>query len=902
MAQPDGRETLYLVDGSGYIFRAFYAIRGLSTSDGFPTNALYGFTQMLVKLVDDEAPQHLAVVFDHEGETFRHAIYPDYKGNRPKKPEDLIPQLPLVRDIVRAFRIPALEVEGYEADDVIATLVARARAEGLKTVIVSSDKDLMQLVDEDCVLYDTMKGIRYDAAGVEDKLGVPPGRVVDLLALMGDSSDNIPGVPGIGPKTAATLLAEHGSLEGVYDNLGSIRGKRRENLERHRDDAVLSRRLATLADDVELDLDFADLARSEPDREALSELFRRLEFTALYRDYHAPGAAPAGAVDVPTLSRDAFRVAWDADELAALVRAAEGAERIALTALTSEPHPIAGELVGLSVAVDEARAWYLPLRHRTLEAGTQLDPTAALDALRPLLEDAERPKAAHDTKRLVEVLAREGITVRGVDFDPMLASYLLDAGRYAHTLPNIALTWLDHKALAYADVAGSGARQKRPDQVPIETLAPHACEEAQLTLCLAPILGPRLTDAGLDGLLRDMELPLAAVLADMELAGIRVDVDVMAGLSAELGARADALEARAHEAAGRTFSLGSPKQLAEVLFGDLGLTPIKKTRTGYSTDSSVLEELASEHPLPELALEWRHITKLKSTYTDVLPTLVDPRTGRIHTLFNQAVAATGRLSSEAPNLQNIPIRTEDGRRIRAAFVPAEGARLFCADYSQIELRILAHLSGDERMQRGFAEGADIHRRTAAEMLEVPEDAITSEQRGMAKAINFGILYGMSAFRLSREQGLSRQEAKAYIDAYYARYPRIRAWKQEILEAGRRDGYVSTLFGRIRNVADLGARNGIARAAAERIAVNTPVQGSAADIIKAAMIAIHRRLSRELPSARLLLQVHDELVFEVPESDVDALRDLAVTEMTGVVTLDVPLVVNAAAGATWLEAH
>lgn len=895
------RETLYLVDGSGYIFRAFFAIRSLATRAGLPTNALFGFTQMLLKLIEDEAPDYLAVVFDPPGDSFRKAIYPKYKENRSEKPPDLLPQLPLVRDIVRAFRIPALEVDGFEADDVIATLARMAEAEEVDTVVVSSDKDLMQLVDAECVLYDTMKSMRYDEAGVVAKLGVRPAQVLDLLALMGDSSDNIPGVPGVGPKTACLLLEQFGTLDALYERLGEVKGKRRENLADNRDKALLSRELATLRRDVPLDLPggLADLRRQEPDNKALNELFTRLEFSGLAGRY-VDAPPPASG---PELLQTGFRTAQSEAALDALARALTAAERFAFQVFTSDTHPVAARLVGLAFATDLERAWYVPLGHWTLEPEGQLAAELVLGRLSPLLADPAREKLVTDVKTAIEAGARHGFALRGVTCDPMLASYLVDAGQFEHSLDNIAKGSLGHEALAYTAIAGSGKRQEPPQQVPVASFAPWACERVQLTIAATDALRPRLAELEQSAaLLTDVELPLARVLAAMELTGVRVDVPLLHALSAELGARARALEADAHAAAGKDFALGSPKQLGDVLFGDLGLPTGKKTRTGWSTDSEVLEELREHHPLPGLVLEWRKLQKLKSTYTDVLPALVRPETGRVHTSFNQAVAATGRLSSENPNLQNIPIRTDEGRRIRAAFIPADGNVLVSADYSQIELRILAHLSGDERMTRGFLDGADIHRRTASEMLGVPEGDITSQQRGMAKAVNFGILYGMSAVRLAREQGITRSEARDYIDAYYARYPRVRRWKEDVLSEARLRGYVSTLFGRVRLVGDLRARNRMASMAAERVAINTPVQGSAADIIKIAMVSLHARLERELPEARLLLQVHDELVLEVPAARAEELVAVTQAEMVGVIELAAPLTVNAAVGATWLEAH
>ena len=891
---------LYLVDGSTFIFRAFFAIRSLTNSEGLPTNAVYGFTAMLLKLLEAEQPDHLAVVFDKSGVTFRNEIYPDYKANRPPAPEELVPQFPLVREVTRAFRIPTLELDGYEADDIIATLATRAAEQGLETVIVSSDKDLMQLVGPTCTMLDTMKDVRYGPAEVVDKMGVRPDQIVDLLALMGDSVDNIPGVRGIGAKTAAALLAEHESLDGVYAALGAsaIRGRRGEILAEHRDMAYLSQRLATVHREAPIGVGLADLARREPDRPALAALFRRLEFKSWLRRFTDGDADP----EREALTRDGFALVRTPSELRALTDALATSGGFAFDTETTSLRPVEAGLVGLSFAIDPRRAWYVPVAHLSLDARPQVGVAAALDALGPLLSDPALPKAAQNGKYDVQVLRCHGVEVRGITFDTMLASYLADADKYQHSLDNIALDRLGHRTIRFEDVAGKGKHQVTFDQVPVETARDYACEDAQLVMALQPGLRRDLERLGLSGLLTDLELPLALVLADMELTGVRVDTQLLRRLSDDLGRRARQIEARAHTLAGRPFAVGSPKQLAQILFDELGLTPVKRTKTGYSTDSGVLEELAAAHELPGAVLEWRQLSKLKSTYTDVLPTLVSPRSGRIHTSYNQAVAATGRLSSTEPNLQNIPIRTEEGRRIREAFVADPGHVLLAADYSQIELRVLAHLAGDEGMREAFHQGVDIHQRTASEVFGVPLEEVTREQRGMAKTINFGVLYGMSAFRLARQQGVPRAAAQEFIDRYFARFPRVLAWKDATLAEARAKGRVQTILGRVRRVGGIDSKNAQARHAAERVAVNTPVQGSAADIIKLAMVRIHRRLAAELPQVRMVLQVHDELVFEVPEEAVDATRALVVEEMEGAFRLEIPLVVNVATGANWLEAH
>jgi DNA polymerase-1 len=891
-------KRLYLVDGSTYIFRAFFAIRSLSSPDGLPTNAVYGFTAMLLKLIRQEKPDALAVVFDKSGRSFRNDMYPPYKAHRPPAPPDLVPQFPLVRDITRAFNIPALEMDGFEADDIIATLATRAQKAGIETVIVSTDKDLMQLVGPGVSMLDTMKDVVYDPAAVHAKMGVRPDQVVDFLALLGDSVDNIPGVPGIGKKTAADLLGEYDSLDGIYANIGSLKGKRRENLETFKDQAYLAQKLATVACDVPVDIAIDGMGIQEPDRQALTELFGRLGFKSWHREFHESDAVDSE----PTLASEGYTLVRTEAELAALVDALRSAPLIAFDTETTGLDPRRSDLVGLSFAVDAKRAWYVPVRHRGPGDEKHLGPDTVLAALDPILADAARPKAAHNAKFDIQVLRHAGVTVRGLTFDTMLASYLLDPGRYAHSLDNVALDRLNYKTTKFTDVAGTGKSQVTFDYVPLATARDYACEDAQVVVALEALFRPELEAAGLTGLLTDLELPLCQVLAEMEDTGVRIDSARLEALSAELGARAERLEADAQVLAGEPFSLGSPKQIGHILFEVLGLPSSKKTKTGWSTDSSVLEELADAHPLPAQILEWRQVTKLKSTYTDVLPTLVNPNTGRIHTSYNQAVAATGRLSSTDPNLQNIPVRTEDGQRIREAFVAEPGRVLLSADYSQIELRVLAHMAGETAMQRAFNDGADIHARTAHELFGTPEAEVTRQERSVAKTINFGILYGMSAFRLAREQNLSRSEAQAIIDRYFARYPRIQRWKDQTLEAAQKDGQVSTMLGRIRRIPDISSKNVMARRGAERVAINTPIQGTAADIIKLAMVRLHRELPKAVPDALMVMQVHDELVFEVPEASAPALSDFVTRVMGSVVQLEVPLVVNAAWGKSWLEAH
>ncbi len=908
------RRTLYLVDGNNYLFRAYFAIRSLTNGKGLPTNALYGFTSMLVRLVEDENPDYLAVVFDKSEVTFRSRLYPPYKAHRPPPPEDLLIQMPLVRELSNAFGFPTLELDDFEADDIIGTLRQLAIDQPVDVTILSSDKDLMQLIAPGCTMLDTMRNVRYDSDGVVEKMGVRPDQIIDLLALMGDSSDNIPGVPGIGKKTAATLLDTYGSLDGIYAAIDAIKGKRRENLIAHKDNAYLSQKLATIVCDIPMGTSLEDLAPRGPDRAKLTELFTTFNFKGWLRQFgdeastasHGPiQDLQAGRHDAPkgpALTRDGDTVVRDAAGLSALRASLEAAEVTAFDVLASSSDPREAELVALAFATATQELFYLPLSHRTLDASPQLRLAEVVEALGDYFSNPDRPKVCFDSKTASRLLAAAGVSLEGVSFDTMLASYLLDAGQMRHTRANVAKTWLDHVCIDEVDLMGKGRKRKTLDQVAVSQASAYGCERVQTVFASHARMAPRVAAEQLDELLTTMEQPLAHVLARMEATGVQIDTTYLQSLSDELGERAAELEAKAHDLAGRAFSLGSPKQLSEVLFTELGLKPGKKTRTGYSTDSAVLEKLKDDHELPAIALEWRTLSKLKGTYTDALPQLISPSTGRLHTSFNQAVAATGRLSSERPNLQNIPIRTPTGRRIREAFVAADGSVLISADYSQIELRILAHLCGDARMQAAFADGADIHERTASELFDVKAADVTREQRAMAKTVNFGILYGMSAFRLANEQGISRTEAKEIIEAYFERYPTIRTWKESVLHTGRTTGYVSTLFGRVRNVDDLRAKNGIARSAAERVAVNTPVQGTAADIMKAAMIRVDARLRRELPDARMLLQVHDELLFEAPAAIADDVMTLAREEMVQVIELSVPLEVNAAIGSNWLEAH
>jgi DNA polymerase-1 len=911
------RMRLYLVDGSSFIHRAYHAIRSLSSSSGVPTNAVFGFTSMLIKLLQEREPTHLAVAFDGPtAETFRVEIYPEYKANRPPAPEDLVPQFGLCRQVTEALRIPALEDRRVEADDIIATLTRQAVEAGFSVTIVSSDKDLMQLVSEHVVLWDTMSDRTYDVEAVRNKWGVTPERVRDLLALMGDSSDNIPGVAGIGQKTAATLLYKHGDLEGVLAAAPGIKGKRGKTLVEQAEQARLSARLVALDAAVPVEVGIEGLVRGQPDLDAITELFSKLDFNRMLeqvRDLAGAGAGtgtgvgasagsgggtePAGALD-----RERYETIIDAERLAeVLARASEGGD-LALDLETTSLSPPDADIVGFALCWAPGEAAYVPVAHRGLGVGDQLACDAVLEALAPLLR-AEQPRLhMQNHKYETAVLRRYGLEIGGVGCDPMIASYLLDPSASSHGLDALALRELGHQMIPFKEVCGTGKSTRPFDEVDIPLATRYAAEDAEATFLLAQRLEPRIHEAELQGLMWDVEVPLARVLAIMELHGVVLDLPRLAQLSQQMNERLAALEKEVAASAGMRVNLNSPKQLQGLLFDHLGLTPVRKTKTGYSTDAEVLAQLADAHPVAAMIHEYRQVQKLKGTYVDALPRLVSKRTGRLHTSYNQAVAATGRLSSSDPNLQNIPIRTELGREIRRAFVAPPGCLLVAADYSQIELRVLAHLSGDEVLTEAFRRGEDVHARTATEVFGVDPGQVDREQRRVAKAVNFGVVYGQGAFGLARQLEIPRGEAQGYIDAYFERYQGVQAYMERVIEQAREQGAVSTILGRRRPLRDLGSKNPSLRAAAERMARNTPIQGSAADIIKLAMLRCQRRLEADFPEARMLMTVHDELVFEVSEAQAEALGVSMAEEMGSAWELDVPLEVDVGTGANWLDAH
>ena len=903
----DKTRPFLLVDGSSYLYRAFHALPPLTNSRGEPTGAIYGVINMLRSLLKDYQPHYMAVVFDARGKTFRDDLFAEYKANRPPMPDELAAQIEPLHALVQALGLPLLQVSGVEADDVIGTLAAQANRLGMETVISTGDKDMAQLVDKHVTLVNTMSRTVLDRDGVREKFGVPPERIVDLLALMGDSSDNIPGIPKVGPKTAAKWLNTYGSLDAVIARCGEIKGKVGESLRANLDVLELSRQLATIHCQVELETGPRGLQPGPADVGKLRDGYTRLEFTRWLRELEngasATGAADRSDADQSTPTR--YETILTEARLDAWLTRLEAATQFAFDTETTSLNYMAARIVGVSFAVTAGEAAYIPLAHDYPGAPEQLDRESVLARLRPLLENPDRNKIGHHLKYDRNVLANHDINLAGMRFDSMLESYVLDSTATRHDMDSVALKYLGHSNIKYEDVAGKGAKQLGFNEVPVETAAPYAAEDADITLRLHQALWPRLVaEPALEQIYTDIEQPLITVLSDMEQVGVAIDSAMLARQSGELARRMVEIEQAAHREAGQPFNLGSPKQIQAILFDKLQLPVLAKTPKGApSTGEAVLQELALDYPLPRLILEFRSFSKLKSTYTDRLPEQVFPATGRVHTSYHQAVAATGRLSSSDPNLQNIPIRTEEGRRIRQAFVARPGCVLLAADYSQIELRIMAHLSSDEGLLHAFATGADVHRATAAEVFGVAPEQVTGDQRRSAKAINFGLIYGMSSFGLARQLGIARGAAQEYIDLYFARYPGVRAYMEVTREQAREQGFVETVFGRRLYLPDIKARNGQRRAAAERTAINAPMQGTAADIIKLAMIRLHDWIgSQSGLDITLIMQVHDELVFEIAASDVDKVRGPISDYMTGAADLRVPLVVDIGVGSNWDEAH
>lgn len=896
----NSEKLLVLIDGSSFLFRAYHAMPPLTNAKGEPTGAIFGVSNMLRKLLQQYQTPYFAVVFDAPGKTFRNDLYAHYKAHRPPMPEDLRAQIEPLHELIRALGIPLLVEAGVEADDVIGTLARIGVAEGFQVIISTGDKDLAQLVDDRIVLENALSETRLDKAGVLQKFGVRPDQIVDYLALTGDAVDNIPGVPNVGPKTAAKWLNQYGSLAKLIENAEQIKGKVGENLRIHLDQIPLSQKLATIRCDVPLSPDFGRLKRQAPAEETLRALLQRFEFASWLKQFEADEKNPG----LEHAEKRHYEVILTREDFERWLKMLESADIFAFDTETTSLDYMTAELVGVSFAVRPGEAAYVPFGHCDPAAPSQLERQYVLEKLRPLLETSAHSKLGQNLKYDAHVLANHGIELRGIAHDTMLESYVYNSAATRHDMDSIAMKYLGKRTIRYEDVAGKGAKQIPFQEVPLEQAAPYAAEDADVALRLHHYFWPKLQSAArLCALYQETEIPLVPVLLRMEQAGVLVDTAMLRQQSLELAERMLAIEKEAHGLAGRAFNLGSPKQIQAVLFDELNLPARKKTPKGQSsTAEAVLQELARDYALPRRILEHRGLHKLKSTYTDRLPKRINAQTGRVHTSYHQAVAATGRLSSSDPNLQNIPVRTEEGRKIRRAFIAPPGFRIVAADYSQIELRIMAHMSGDEHLLRAFSEGMDIHRATAADVFGVAPDEVTAEQRRSAKAINFGLIYGMSAFGLARQLNMPREQAQIYIDLYFARYPGVKAYMDETRQRAYEQGYVETLFGRRLYLPEIKSRNHQRRQYAERTAINAPMQGTAADIIKRAMIAVDRWIQQQSLAVKMIMQVHDELVFEIAEPDLDQAIDAIRERMSRAAELKVPLSVDVGVGSNWDEAH
>ena len=891
-------KKLVLVDGSSYLYRAYHAMPDLTTSSGETTGAIYGVINMLRRQLKEHPSDYLVVVFDAPGKTFRDDIYPDYKSNRPPMPDDLRAQIAPTHDVIQAMGIPLLSVAAVEADDVIGTLSTTASAMSIDTDIMSGDKDLAQLVGKRVRLIDSMKGETYDTAGIKSRFGVAPEQIVDYLTLVGDAVDNVPGVPKVGPKTATRWLETYRTLDNLVAHADDIKGKVGDNLRQFLEQLPVSRQLVTIKTDVELDVTPKDLIQSTPDEDRLRALFSRLEFKTWLSELGGTNTADTQSPEVN------YTIILDEKSLRQWIKRLSKAGVFSLDTETTSLDTLCAELVGISFTDHAGEGAYLPLAHDYVGAPLQVSLKDALTCLRPLLEDSKIGKIGQNLKYDRSVLQNYGIDLKGIRFDTMLESYVLNSTGSRHDMNTLALKYLGYQVVKYEEVAGSGKSQVSFSQVDVERAGHYAAEDADIAMRLHEKIYPQLQlEPALCSVLETIEIPLVSVLSRVERNGVRVDCDMLSNHSIELGERIAQIEKKAHAAAGVAFNIASPRQIQEVLFEKLDLPIISKTPKGQpSTAEHVLQELAEDHKLPRLILEYRSLSKLKSTYTDKLPELVSPLTGRVHTSYHQAAVATGRLSSSNPNLQNIPVRTEEGRRIRQAFIPDPGHVLVAADYSQIELRIMAHLSADEGLLSAFANDADIHRATAAEVFSIKPSKVTDDQRRSAKAINFGLIYGMSAFGLGKQLGIGRIEAQDYIDRYFSRYPGVQAFMENTRVQAREQRFVETVFGRRLYLNDMGSSNHARRQAAERAAINAPMQGTAADLIKLAMLAVDRSITEQNLQMRMIMQVHDELVLEVSEDDVDQTRAMLNSLMTSVAELAVPLKVEVSAGKNWAMAH
>ncbi len=922
---------LILIDGSSYLYRAFHAYPGTMSNGDIPTNAIYGVVNMLRSMMRQFASERIAVIFDAKGKTFRDEMYSEYKANRPPMPDDLRCQIEPLHNIIRAMGLPLISIEGVEADDVIGTLAHQASQAGMSVLISTGDKDMAQLVDENVTLINTMTNVVMDREGVIEKFGLPPELIIDYLALMGDKVDNIPGVPGVGDKTATALLQGIGGLNSLYENLDKIadlgfRGSKTmaKKLEDNRDNAYMSYQLATIKLDVELESSPEALLKQTPDRDALIELYGQMAFkswlselldggTGVVEAVEKSGASVSGnSTSTPQIDssavkidRSQYQTILDQETFKVWLEKLQSAELFAFDTETDSLDYMVANLVGLSFAVAEGEAAYVPVAHDYLDAPEQLDRDWVLEQLKPILEDESKHKVGQNLKYDASVLARYDIEMRGIEHDTMLASYVYNSVGGKHDMDSLALRFMQHSCISFEQIAGKGKSQLTFNQIDLEQAAPYAAEDADVTLCLHNRIWPMIEqDEKLRAIYRDIEMPLVPVISRIERTGVLINDMLLSTQSQEITQRLDELEKKAFDIAGQEFNLSSPKQLQTILFEQMKLPVVKKTPSGTpSTNEEVLQELALDYPLPKVILEYRGLAKLKSTYTDKLPKMINPTTGRVHTSYHQAVTATGRLSSTDPNLQNIPIRNEEGRRIRQAFVAPHGWKIMAVDYSQIELRIMAHLSGDKALLEAFQQGKDIHAATAAEILGITIDQVTSEQRRRAKAVNFGLIYGMSAFGLAKQLGIPRGEAQSYMDKYFERYPGVMQYMEDTRSAAAEQGYVETISGRRLHLPEIKSRNGMRRKAAERAAINAPMQGTAADIIKKAMLLVDAWIQEEgAGRVKLLMQVHDELVFEVEESALSEIESKVQELMESAASLAVPLVAEAGHGDNWDQAH
>lgn len=879
--------NLYLIDGNSYVYRAYYAIRGLSTSNGLPTNAIYGFTNMLLKIIREKKPDGIIVSFDSPVPTERHRIYEEYKAHRPETPGDLIEQLPYIRRMISAFNIRIFEVPGYEADDILGTIAKKAESEEIEVFIVTGDKDMLQLVDDRVKIYDPMKDKVLDEESIRERFGVGAERITEFMALTGDAVDNIPGIKGIGEKTAKELLAEFESIDDLLKNTDRIKkDKLRKLVSENADIVRLSQKLATLDISVPIDIPLEEFRLGEPDWSSLLSLFRELEFGSLMK--LIPSEASRQIRCETVLSAERLK------EITSFIKG-----ECALDIEATSRNPVTANLVGMSLCMEKGQAFYIPVFHSYPGVPVQIDKQELLRMLSPILEDEKIAKTGHNLKYDIMVLKHDGIHVKGKLYDTMIAAYLMNPNKPTHSLEEVALEYLSYRKQTFVEVL---KKKSSFSEVPLEEATSYACNDASLSLELKEMLFNKLKENDLENLYFNIEMPLVYVLADMEIAGIKIDSEKLKDISKELERELDGIKRRIYFLAGEEFNINSPKQMSKVLFHSLGFQPGKKTKTGFSTEVGVLEELATMHELPREILNYRSLSKLKTTYIDVLPTLVNPKTGRIHTSFNQTATATGRLSSSEPNLQNIPIKGEWGRRIRKTFIAEGDNLLLSADYSQVELRILANLSNDKGLIDAFRNDLDIHARTAAEIFGIPIDNVTTDMRRIAKTVNFGVIYGISPFGLSETLSISREEAKKYIEQYFERHPGVKSYIEKSLDEARNRGYVSTLFGRKRAVAEIKNKNTSIRQQGERLAINSPIQGTAADIIKIAMIHIRKKFQDRGLKARMILQVHDELLFELPAHELEMVMDIVKKEMEGATFLSVPLRVDIRYGKNWAEAH